>query len=240
MLRTSSYYHIYNRANGSENLFREDRNCNYFLDKWKLYINPIATTYAWCLMPNHFHFLVKIKEEEEVLQLLVDKQTPQKLAASTTEEETSQKFATQRADEQTSRKFTSQRAGQTFGKFKDDTEISNLLSKQFSRLFSSYAQSYNKVYKRKGSLFIPNFKYKEITDENYLRQVVLYIHNNPVHHGFTKKMDEWKYSSYHSFLKEPSTTTNIITNLFDNSDNFIHSHENYSASKSDTLSNELE
>lgn len=227
MFYTASYYHIYNRANGSENLFREDRNCTYFLDKWKLYINPIATTYAWCLMPNHFHFLVKIKDEEEILQLLTDKQT-------------SQKFATSKVEEQTSRKYTTQIAGQTFGKFKDDTEISNYLSKQFSRLFSSYAQSYNKVYKRKGSLFIPNFKYKEISDENYLRQVVLYIHNNPIHHGFTKRMDEWKYSSYHSFLKEQNATTNIITNLFDNTDNFVHSHENYSVSKSDTLSNELE
>lgn len=68
MLLPSTYYHVYNRANGLENIFVEERNFDFFLDKWKLYINPIADSYAWCLMPNHFHFLVKIKSEEELME----------------------------------------------------------------------------------------------------------------------------------------------------------------------------
>lgn len=70
MLRTETLYHIYNRANGSENLFREDRNYHYFLRQWTKYIEPIADTYAYCLMPNHFHFLIKTKSESEIASAL--------------------------------------------------------------------------------------------------------------------------------------------------------------------------
>ena len=59
-------YHIYNRANGSENLFRCHENYKYFLRKYQEKISGIADTIAYCLMPNHFHLLVKIKGEKEL------------------------------------------------------------------------------------------------------------------------------------------------------------------------------
>ena len=60
------FYHIYNRGNRGEILFREDRNFNYFLSLYGKYIRPIADTYCYCLLPNHFHFLVRIKEQESI------------------------------------------------------------------------------------------------------------------------------------------------------------------------------
>ena len=66
-MQADTFYHIYNHANGNENLFRNDENYSFFLQKWAKYIEPIADTYAYCLMPNHFHVLVKIKTEEELL-----------------------------------------------------------------------------------------------------------------------------------------------------------------------------
>jgi len=66
-LLPSAYYHIYNHANGKENLFREEENYRFFLEKYDGYITPIAETLAYCLMPNHFHLLIKIKTEEELL-----------------------------------------------------------------------------------------------------------------------------------------------------------------------------
>ncbi len=65
-LEPNQYYHIYNRANGKENLFSNDANYFFFLSKYSHYLNPIIDTYAYCLMPNHFHLLVKIKSEEEL------------------------------------------------------------------------------------------------------------------------------------------------------------------------------
>ena len=60
-LEPENYYHIYNRANGSEKLFLNEGNYLYFLQKYNFYISPIADTFAYCLMPNHFHFLVRVK-----------------------------------------------------------------------------------------------------------------------------------------------------------------------------------
>jgi REP element-mobilizing transposase RayT len=65
-LEFERYYHIYNRGINSCNLFNETGNYEHFLRLYEKYILPIADTFAYCLMPNHFHFLVKIKEEKEV------------------------------------------------------------------------------------------------------------------------------------------------------------------------------
>jgi|CXWL01.1.fsa_nt_gi REP element-mobilizing transposase RayT len=64
------YYHIYNRGNNRENLFIEQRNYPYFLSLYKKHIEPIADTYAYCLLRNHFHTSLRIKTEEEYLQQL--------------------------------------------------------------------------------------------------------------------------------------------------------------------------
>lgn len=66
LIEPGKYYHIYNRGINSCNLFEESINYEHFLRLYEKYIHPIADTYAWCLMPNHFHFFVRIKEEAEV------------------------------------------------------------------------------------------------------------------------------------------------------------------------------
>lgn len=66
VLTPDTTYHIYNRANGNEPLFYQERNFSYFLKKYKEHISPIADTFCYCLMPNHFHFLIRIKSEKEL------------------------------------------------------------------------------------------------------------------------------------------------------------------------------
>ncbi len=61
-----NYYHIYNRANGHENLFREERNYYFFMQKYKQHIHPRISTLAYCLMPNHFHFLIFTNHHEQI------------------------------------------------------------------------------------------------------------------------------------------------------------------------------
>ena len=59
------YYHIYNRGTNGENIFREKRNYAHFLGLWVEHIEPVANTYCFCLLRNHFHFLVRIRTEVE-------------------------------------------------------------------------------------------------------------------------------------------------------------------------------
>jgi len=62
-------YHIYNRGNNRENLFRSDKNYRHFLRLYAKYIMPIADTFAYCLLPNHFHLLIRTKTPEEQEQI---------------------------------------------------------------------------------------------------------------------------------------------------------------------------
>lgn len=179
-LAFEKYFHIYNHANGDDNLFREERNFHFFLEKYEQHIQPIADTIVWCLMPNHFHLLVKIKSEGEIASTFPKFRTLEKLEAR-----------------------------------------SNFLSKQFANFFSSYTQAFNKVYGRRGSLFMKNFKQCEIRDDDYLRNLVIYIHLNPVKRGFTKNVGDWKWTSYDNF---PDTHPALFTLLFDNRENYHSMH----------------
>lgn len=58
----SNLYHIYNRGNDKQPIFFNRNNYLYFLNKVKKYIYPNCDILSWCLMPNHFHFLIHANE----------------------------------------------------------------------------------------------------------------------------------------------------------------------------------
>lgn len=60
------YYHLYNRGNNKENIFLNEGNYAYFLKLVAKYLLPICEIYSYCLLPNHFHFIVKIKGVNEL------------------------------------------------------------------------------------------------------------------------------------------------------------------------------
>ncbi len=74
-------YHIYNHAVGTEDLFKELRNFNYFLEKWHQYISPYFANYAYCLMPNHFHFLSKTRPLDDRILDKIAKENTKKASA---------------------------------------------------------------------------------------------------------------------------------------------------------------
>ena len=59
------YYHLYNRSNNEEIVFRTDENYVYFLKKYRSYLQNLVNTIAYCLMPTHFHFVVRITTTDE-------------------------------------------------------------------------------------------------------------------------------------------------------------------------------
>lgn len=74
-------YHIYNHAVGTEDLFKQNRNYDFFIMKWNQFITPYFANYAFCLMPNHFHFLVKAKPITNVLKNKIQQENTQKANA---------------------------------------------------------------------------------------------------------------------------------------------------------------
>ena len=59
----NQYYHLYNRTNNEEALFRSDENYLYFMKKYRFYLDDYLDTIGYCLMPTHFHFLVRVKSQ---------------------------------------------------------------------------------------------------------------------------------------------------------------------------------
>ena len=99
-------------------------------------------------------------------------------------------------------------------------------SQQFSKLFNSYAQALNKRFGRHGNLFERPFKRKVIDNEWYLKQVILYIHNNPVHHKFCDHPMEYPWSSYLTCVSVKPTKLNRdkVIGWFEDQANFKFVH----------------
>tara|TARA_R110002126_G_scaffold24432_2_gene85002 strand:- start:20 stop:628 length:609 start_codon:yes stop_codon:yes gene_type:complete len=56
-------YHIYNQGNNRQPIFFEKENYLFFIAKMRKHLLPYCDVLAWCLMPNHFHWLIKVKED---------------------------------------------------------------------------------------------------------------------------------------------------------------------------------
>lgn len=41
-----------------------ERNYRYFLQLYARHIEPVAETLAYCLLPNHFHLLIRVREPQ--------------------------------------------------------------------------------------------------------------------------------------------------------------------------------
>lgn len=62
-MEAETFYHIYNRGNNRQIIYFEEENYHYFMRKFTKHLLPCIDLYAYCLMPNHFHFLIKLKRE---------------------------------------------------------------------------------------------------------------------------------------------------------------------------------
>ena len=202
-LTFGNYYHIYNRGIDSCNLFKEPDNYEYFLSLYDKYILPVADTFAWVLMPNHFHFLVRIKEEV-VYKFSNADRSIDAVRFKEHKWETTDLSACEAPDS-----------------VKKPTPHLH-----FSHLMNAYAKYYNKRTGRHGNLFERPFKRKIIENEGYLKQVILYIHNNPVHHGFCNHPVEYPWNSYLTCIsiKPTKLHRDWVIGWFDNEANFKYVH----------------
>ncbi len=161
-------YHVYNRAVGNDNLFHTDKNYVYFLNLLKKSPENYFNFIAYCLLPNHFHLIIQIKNSTEA----------------------------------------------------------KVVSESFRRLGISFSQAINKQQRRKGSLFMKPIKRKRVTDEKYLKQLILYVHLNPLHHGLQEDYKNYRWSSYQRIVKRSmnKVSDEIIVQYFDDIENFEFAH----------------
>ena len=182
----NQYYHIYNRGVDGVNLFYNAKNYRYFLEKWLHYTYPFLKTYAYCLMPNHFHFIVS--PNLDIFNNLDKEKYADNIVLSNRIQAVQDNLMS----------------------------INDFLELQFKDYFGAYSKAINKQEKRTGSLFQQRFKRVFLKDEYALAEKICYTHHNPIHHGFCEQYNDWIYSSYHRFFSERPTILErkIVLDLF--------------------------
>lgn len=61
-LESGFFFHIYNRGINGEKIFYTPDHFYQFLFRYRTLLSNYVETYSYCLIPNHFHFLIRIKD----------------------------------------------------------------------------------------------------------------------------------------------------------------------------------
>ncbi|NOU46489.1 MAG: transposase [Bacteroidales bacterium] len=183
ILELDNLYHIYNQGNNRQKIFFKLENYHYFLKKISEHILPFADIIAYCLMPNHFHLMVYVKQ--------VEIERPMR----------SQGFTQSEA-------LTTQRFNDSIGvMLRSYTRAINKQEKMSGSLFRSLTKAecltktcgcspsfYNTSTGTQISIQIPERQYPQVCFE--------YIHNNPVKAKLVKRPEDWDFSSYKDYYRD--------------------------------------
>ena len=182
-------YHLFSRGVGNEKLFLSPENYLFFLQKLKQHTSGVCELYAYSLLPNHFHLLVKMKLEDEVRKQF---EIIKKIKFNPLEH-----------------------------------DVCDFIMERFSNFLNSYSKAFNKVYKRKGALFMDYLKRSIVNKSSDFTSYIWYIHKNAVHHQLAKSIGTWKYDSYQSLISVAPTALlrNELMEWFGGREAFIKFHQ---------------
>lgn len=196
-------YHIFNQGNNQQTIFFKEDNYLFFIQKIKTHICPFADLLAWCLMPNHFHLMVRVNDVELPTSAIIGYATQNKLKhpAPVIGSATSSRAPNRdQAPNNRQSGYTS-------------------LNKEIGILLASYTRAIQKQENITGTLFRQKTKAECLNEpsgltpsfyntrqgtlihidnpEKYYPQVCFnYIHQNPVKARLVKHPEDWEFSSY--------------------------------------------
>ena len=172
-------YHVYNRGNNSQTVFFSRENYLFFLEKLRKYFLPHADVLAWCLMPNHFHLMISVKQ---IMVPISEQVTQSHLLTKTRSLNDSISILL--------RSYT--RAIQ-----KQERMTGSLFQNRTKALCLTGPQGvspayFNSHFGSMGNLDLP--------ETNYLNVCFDYIHLNPVSAKLVAEPDDWEFSSYRDYF----------------------------------------
>jgi putative transposase len=178
--KTGHFYHIYNRGNNSQKVFFNRENYLFFLRKVKKHISPFASIISWCLMPNHFHFVVFVFHDEvEVESDNLIEQNIKTIKTQTLNQSLGVLLSSYTRAIQKQEKIT----GSLFQKRTKAKLIFDEI-----KIEPSY---WNTAFGTQINIF---------EGKSYLETCIVYIHQNPVYSGLVKSAEDWEFSSLRDFV----------------------------------------
>jgi REP element-mobilizing transposase RayT len=152
-------HHIIGRGIERRKIFYRDKDREDFVDRLaELAEKGAWTVYAWTLMPNHYHLLIKTKNQP--------------------------------------------------------------LADNMRKLLTGYAVNFNRRHKRAGHLFQNRYKSIVCQEENYLRELVRYLHLNPLRAGLVqdmKQLNRYPWSGHSALVgrvKQEWQDTGYVLSIF--------------------------
>ena len=192
---------------------------------------------AYSLPRNHFHFIIKTKSTEAILQAALkdfDHITKTFFRILFASLPLSPNLDSSSELELLSFKNLVNLTPQTQQLLPPDLSPEELhkelaewvLSERFRRFMMSYAKAINRQENRTGSLFQKLFRRKEVHGINNCKNVTIYIHRNAIHHGLCLELDDFPWSSYPNLLADTPTSLKRKTVLqwFDGKEAFLKLH----------------
>lgn len=160
-------YHVFNQGNNRQKIFFTKRNYYFFIKKFKQQCLPYVDVLCYCLMPNHFHFL-----------LMVNKVGCTYLHGSSPIAGNQQRFSRSLGTLLSSyTRAINKQEGRTGSLFRAKTKAKD-----------GWIDGFITVDSKEGyRLFRP--------DNDYARTCFDYIHINPVEAGLVKRPTDWPFSS---------------------------------------------
>ncbi len=245
-------YHIFNRGNEQRSIFFKEDNFQYFLNKLWHKTKGFFHFYAYCLLDNHFHLLVKVASVPEIIHRAKEVRFSRVDAGFYRRyvERNPNLTVLSKGDSTYSRKIDDFINKEELSKLKPlsftqhPTSLENLpflyqlgsyiVTQQLRRFFLGYSKAINKQQKRTGSLFQKPFRRKWVPDAEYAKTALAYILHNPIHHGYVLDYEDYPCSSFDTYFTDSSTliSRDEVFSWFSGSDNFREFLQNYKSQKS--------
>ena len=176
LIEKGHIYHIYNQGNNRQKIFFNRENYFFFLGKMKEYILPYTDIMAWCLMPNHFHWMVYVRETD----IFRSRGATQSRTPTISDNISFNKSIGFLLASYT--RAINNQENITGSLFREKTKAECLTA--FNGITPSF---YNTEFGTIMNITDPEKEYPQICFN--------YIHNNPVKAGLVKSAEDWEFSS---------------------------------------------
>ena len=177
--QANTIYHIYNQGNNRQKIFYKEKNYIFFLRKMRTHLLPYVDVLAYCLMPNHFHWLVYTQPEACLPYVSIKKRNAFK-SKSSDELKKSNIQNLHQGIAVLLRSYTraiNKQEGRTGTLFRPKTKYKDGFVDGFVTIDG----------KNKNLFFSP--------DNTYAQKCFEYIHDNPVEANLVSQAESWTYSS---------------------------------------------